>query len=216
MLELRSIVNKTNSPAYWCPPLCEGDLSARSLVSRLPENKRELDELYSALYNTSNKVRGSILDILPDNAPGSCGCNLSALSDSYEWADLFDQSLTIYKPTSVYQLPDFNSGIVRVLLPGDQIQIYSYLNVNGVTWLQYYTPPLQYPDWIPLNGTPGGVNTIPVQTINTIFNPQQDIPNLLTTEEKEQQNADTWDKAGDLLKNVLIGAGALILVNKLL
>lgn len=174
-----------SKPSIWCPPICE-----------------------------NNTLSGK----QAVNRSSGCSCNHNPFSDggsSYDWYDLFDQPLTIQKTTAVYQLPDFNSGIVRYLAPGDQISIYSFVNYQGKTWLQFYTPPLQYPDWIPLDGTPGGVNTIPASTINTLFDPEADIPTLLTTEEKEELNNSIFEDTSKLLKTVLLGIAGIVILNKL-
>lgn len=190
----------------WCPPLCEpGMLSGKMAVNRTSYGCNS----FTILNND---------DLFPEDSLSCGGCNqfLNDGVNSYDWTDIFDQTLTIKKATNVYELPTFNSALVKTLYPGDQISIFSYVNFEGVTWLQVYFPPKQYPDWVPLTGTPAGINTVPVSTINSIFNVSEDVPTILTTEEKENQNADAFDKAGDLIKTVLVGAGALILVNKFL
>lgn len=197
-------------------------LSARNLVS-----KYQLPDEYSSRMQRSivSRMQRSVASRMARNitsrsgsVSGSCGCKnmLSELSNGYDWADIFDQTLTIQRPTKVYQLPDLNSELVRILSPGDQIQIYSYVNAGGITWLQFYSPPLMFPDWIPLSGTPASVNSIPTATLDSIFNPKQDIPNLLTTEEKEDLNSSWFDNAGGLVKNALLGIGGLLLLNKIL
>lgn len=189
------------------------NLSARNLVSRnIPQR---------SIVSRIVPQRSVVSRIQPGHdcgCSGSCGgCHGLSDGDSYEWGDILDKWLTVKKTVTVYDLPSYSSATVGTLHPGDKIMIYSYVNVNGRTWFMFYPDSVSYhtsnPSYIPASGTPASTTTIPVDTMNTVFDPKSDDPNILTTTEQQNQNLNFWQNAENLAAKVMIYGGALALLS---
>lgn len=134
------------------------------------------------------------------------------LSDSYDWGDLIDKELTFKKRVKAYNLPSENSEVVAIFQPGDTIQIYSFVNTAGRTWLMFYLNPFDFDNfnasYIPTIGAPASGSAVNTGNINEIF----EDPGILTNQEKDLQNEDLIDKIGRNIKNILlIGSAAYVI-----
>ena len=141
------------------------------------------------------------------------GC---CLSDSYNWGNIIDNTLTFNKKAKAYNLPNLNSGVVYEFYPGDKINIYSYVNSAGRTWLMFYLNVVDYQNfnasYIPLSGNPASSTNVPADSIQNTF----DTTGIMTQEQIDAQNQPLIDKIFSNIKTIALIGGSIYLISKVL
>lgn len=134
---------------------------------------------------------------------------------SYYLSDLFKTTFTFTNNVYAYDLPNFNSQKVAILKKGDSIQIYSYLNIDGRTWLMFHMNQVDYDNfnasYIATSGTPTNGNTIEASTLNSVGV----IPTVQTVEQQIEKDATIFDQIGKVVTTILIGGAGLIALSKI-
>lgn len=135
---------------------------------------------------------------------------------TYDWSDLLDRNHTITKYVNVHTLPSVSSEIVGALFPGDVINLYSFINAEGFTFLMVYIDQWDIdnnnPSFIALDGTPANEKNIEVATIRDAINPALEHGTLTTQEKEELKNSDIFSQITKTATTILFGLAVVYIV----